>query len=66
MQLVTLSTRPAVLAETWTHVHHFMPWIDELVVVAPERLRDGFRVDGAPLTVLSDEEVTGLSSAALA
>ena len=66
MQLVTLSTRPAVLAETWTHVHHFMPWIDRLVVVAPQRVADGFHVEGAELRVISDEALTGLDTRALA
>lgn len=63
MQLVTLSTRPGILAETWAHVRHFMPWVDHLVVIAPERLAAQFV--GEDRTVLSDEAVTGRSSGEL-
>ncbi len=71
MQLVTLSIRPAVLTETWTYMNHFAPWIDSLVVVTPsasatsfESLRATFREPTA-LTIITDEELTGLSSSAL-
>jgi hypothetical protein len=63
MQLVTLSTRPEVLAETWAHVRQFMGWVDELVVVTPKALAPRFAIDGA--TVLSDEDVTALSTGQL-
>src|SRR5262249_47219100 len=35
MQLVTLSNRPTVVAETVAHLRHFLPWLDRVVVVAP-------------------------------
>lgn len=66
MQIVYLSDRPDVLAETWAHVRHFMPWIDHGVVSLPasrasacvdDRFRD--RLDG--LVVVTDEELTGLT-----
>ncbi|MGH3744735.1 MAG: hypothetical protein ACRDTP_07745 [Mycobacteriales bacterium] len=34
-QVVYLSNRPAVLAETLTYVRHFSPWLTEAVVLAP-------------------------------
>lgn len=65
MQLVLLSSRPDVLAETLVHQRHFMPWIDEVVVATPEALRP--RMAALPgVTALTDEELTGVSSAALA
>lgn len=65
MQLVTLTSRPDVLVETLTHLRHYMPWIDEVVVVAPETQRSRLeRVDG--LTVISDEELSGLPTPKLA
>jgi hypothetical protein len=39
-QLVYLSNRPAVLAETLGYVHHFMPWIRQAVVLAPTSCLD--------------------------
>ncbi|MCC6225331.1 MAG: hypothetical protein IT195_02850 [Microthrixaceae bacterium] len=64
MQVVTLSSRPDVLAETLTHLRHFLPWIDDVVVIAPEAQRASFEklVDS---TVVSDEEISGLSTAEL-
>jgi hypothetical protein len=61
MQIAVISIRPDVFAETVAHVHHFMPWVDHWLVVTPERLVPDFeRLDGVD-TVLSDEEVTGLT-----
>jgi hypothetical protein len=34
-QVVFLSNRPAILAETLTYVRHFSPWLTEAVVLAP-------------------------------
>ena len=61
MQIAVISIRPDVLAETMAHVRHFMPWVDRWLVVTPDRLTSQFDLDGVT-TVLSDEEVTGLTS----
>jgi hypothetical protein len=45
MQIVYLSNRPAVFAETWAHVRNFMPWIDEAIVVAPPSLHAQFNLN---------------------
>jgi hypothetical protein len=60
MQIVVLSTRPAVLAETVAHVAHFLPWVDRWLVVTPDRVASD--IDAGPAgTVLSDEDLTGLT-----
>jgi len=69
MQLVTLSIRPSVLAESWSYSRHFSPWIDSLAVVTPARLAAEFEtalahVDG--LAIITDEELTSLGSSMLA
>lgn len=63
MQIVYLSARPELLAETLGHVDHFAPFIDDVVVVAPAALAGRFP-DG--VTVLTDEAVSGRSSSDLA
>ena len=63
MQIVYLSARPELFAETLGHVRHFAPFLDDVVVVVPERLEGDF---GGLGTVLTDEAVTGRSSAELA
>ena len=64
MQLVTLSIRPDVFAETWAHIRHFMPWVDRALVVAPASVAEAFaRLDG--VETLTDEQLTGLTTAAL-
>ena len=63
MQIVYLSARPDLLAETLDHVDHFAPFVDGVVVVAPAALADRFP-EG--VVVLSDEEVSGRSPADLA
>ena len=60
MQIVFLSARPEMLSETIDHVRHFAPFFDEIVAVVPERLMPQF---DSTLTLVSDEEVTGLTSA---
>lgn len=59
-QLVYLSNRPAVLAETLNYVRHFMPWVREAVVLAPaathERLRDLTPDAVGPKLVSVDED----------
>ncbi len=60
MQILYLSNRPAVLRETLDHVRHFMPWVDDVVVLAPEatlvRLRQELP-DDLPFTGLAEEEL---------
>ena len=63
MQIVYLSARPALLAETLGHLGHYAPFIDDVVVVAPEALADDF---SGELSVLTDEDVAGRTSAELA
>ena len=66
MQIVYLSARPELLAETLGHVAHFAPFIDTAVVVAPKRLQPAMQAVGEPwglpVTVLTDEDVLGLAS----
>ncbi len=54
MQLVLLSARPAMLAGTLRHVHAHLPWVDDLLVIAPARMRSS--IDAV---VLTDEELLG-------
>jgi hypothetical protein len=61
MQIAVISIRPDVLAETMAHFGHFMPWVDRWLVVTPEQSVRQFEIDGVE-TVLSDEEVTGLTA----
>ncbi len=62
MQIVYLSARPELFRETLEHVNHFAPFIDDVVVIVPERMRAGFE-DTA--TVLTDEGLTGRTTAEL-
>jgi hypothetical protein len=56
MQIVFLSNRPAVLRETLDHVRHFVPWADDVVVLAPAATLD--RLDSpVPVTRISEEEL---------
>lgn len=65
MQILYLSARPALLQETLEHVRHFAPFIDDVVVITPQRMAgDISAIDGVD-TVLTDEELTGLASVAL-
>lgn len=57
MQLVVLSARPAMLAGTLRHVRAHLPWVDEVLVVAPARLRVGMARLG--VDVVTDEELLG-------
>ena len=70
MQIVYLSDRPEVLAETWAHVRHFMPWADRCVVSMPAAKVGAASANagtgaGADVVVVSDEDVTGLTHAEL-
>lgn len=62
MQIAYLSDRPELLRETLEHVRHFAPFIDDVVIVAPERNAAAF--DGLG-TVLTDESLTGCSATQL-
>lgn len=65
MQIVMLSARPDVAAETLEHIRHFMPWTADVVIVAPARLVGAFAaIERA--TVLTDEELLGRSTAEIA
>lgn len=61
MQIAYLSNRPAVLAETLGHVRHFMPWVTEAVVLAPDalhgQLRDLAATTGFELTLVSENDL---------
>ncbi len=62
MQIVYISARPNLFQETLEHVRHFAPFIDDVVVIAPDRMAQAFDGHG---TVLTDENLTGRSSAEL-
>lgn len=67
MQIVYLSNRPEVLAGTWAHTRHFMPWVDRAVVSVPEAARPAFdHLTTLGVDVVTDETVTGLSASTLA
>lgn len=61
MQITYLSNRPAVLAETLGHVAHFMPWVTEAVVLAPDAVHTEITdrtADGGPtLTLVGESEL---------
>jgi len=62
VQTLYLSARPELLRESLAHVEHFAPFLDDTVIIAPERLQSRF--EGLGL-VITDEELTGRSSAEL-
>lgn len=65
MQIVYLSNRPTVFAETWEHVRHFMPWVDRALVVVPSTQLAAFdALEG--VTAVDECEVSGRTSAQLA
>ncbi len=57
MQLVLLSARPAMLTGTLRHVRAHLPWVDDVLVVAPARLADEVR--GLGVDAVTDEELLG-------
>lgn len=60
-QVVYLSNRPRILAETLSYVRHFLPWLTDVVVLAPRRaLRD---LDGAGTGVTGVAEEDLLTAA---
>lgn len=63
MQIVYLSARPELLAETLGHIAHFAPFVDDVVVVAPESIAGDFP---AGVSVLTDEAVSGRPTSELA
>ncbi|KAA0235414.1 MAG: hypothetical protein JJLCMIEE_01785 [Acidimicrobiales bacterium] len=58
MQIAYISNRPEVLRETLVHVEHFMPWVDDVLVVAPAASIPSF-VLGRSVTFISDDEAAG-------
>ncbi len=62
MQILYLSARPDLFAQTLEHVAHFAPMFDDIVVIAPGRLASSFE----GVTVLTDEELTGRTATELA
>ena len=67
MQIVYLSARPKLLAETLSHIKHFASFIDDVVVITPQAMAaDTSRCSdawGAPIEVVTDEDTTGRSTA---
>lgn len=59
MQVVYITNRPEILAETLGHVQLHMPWVDTAVIVAPSRHLQRRPEVGLPVTWASDEEVVG-------
>lgn len=66
MQVVYITNRPEVLAETLGHVRLHMPWVDHAVVVAPDRHLQRRPDMGLPVTWASDEEILGSGHSELA
>lgn len=63
MQIVYLSARPQVFAQTWAHVQRFMPWVNRAVVVVPAALAEQFRTIVTDVDIVTDEAVTSMSTA---
>lgn len=59
MQMVFLTARPGVFADTVAYVRHFMPFVDEIVALCPESVHDQMPPG---VTVLGDTEITGLDA----
>ncbi len=66
-QIAYLSNRPSVLAETLGYVRHFMPWVRQAVVLAPdvEAMRRAIGGTDVPEIVLVDESALLASGEAL-
>ena len=60
MQIVYLSARPSLLRETLEHVAHFAPFLDDVVVITPEAMREEIMAIPRVDTVLTDEELCEL------
>lgn len=58
-QVVYLSNRPAVLAETLGYVRHFQPWLTQAVVLtpSPDEVRAATADAGLDVVVLHDRDV---------
>lgn len=60
MQIVYLSIRPKLLAETLVYVDHLMPFIDEAIIITRKALINDFKIGGRlKLTVLDEEALLG-------
>jgi hypothetical protein len=61
-QIVYLSNRPEVLAETLGYVRHFMPWLTEAVVLSPAAAHEQLHRltadhDGVRIVLVSEDDV---------
>ncbi len=57
-QIVYISARPGVLRDTMQHVRHFMPFVDEVVLVCPASQANRFTVPSSfRLTIVTDEDL---------
>ncbi|MGI9601481.1 MAG: hypothetical protein ACR2QE_06340 [Acidimicrobiales bacterium] len=65
MQIVYLTARPSVLAQTLDHVGHYMPFIDQVVAVCPAAAADAVATISG-IEVITDEHLTGQSAATIA
>lgn len=67
MQIVYLSNRPDVFNVTLRFVAHHMDFIDNAVALVPDHVKNRFDdlQTAFPLTVVTDEDVTGLDSASI-
>ena len=59
MQIAYISIRPDVLSETLEYVSAYMPFVDEIIVVVPERLHSKFSVLAHHTRIITDEEIMG-------
>lgn len=59
-QLVYLSNRPEILAETLGYARHFMPWVAEIVVMGPRETNDRLRkldIDAPRLVLVNEDDL---------
>lgn len=65
MQIFYLSNRPDVFSQTWAYVAWAMPWISDVLVVAPDDTHARFPQDPR-ITLVDEVKMTGRSSSELA
>lgn len=58
-QIAYVSARPDVLQSTHAYVEHFLPWVESVVVVAPDRVAARMAQAVPAATVLTDEDLLG-------
>ncbi|MDH3377335.1 MAG: hypothetical protein OEQ39_10295 [Gammaproteobacteria bacterium] len=59
MQIAYISIRPDILEETLGYVAAFMPFVDEIIIVAPKRLSTDFSAFKDRAAIITDEEILG-------